>query len=142
MSLSSFQLILDNGAAKVVYIYHYINNLMSVQDTTSYGDNTIWVILYVSFVLSTTILCTILIIYRIIKVVIRTERGREGIQSYKGVIEILVESASLYSFVLVLYIIFIAHETMTAFFFDIVALVIRVCLFFPSELKSLDFNSK
>ncbi|PBK82547.1 hypothetical protein ARMGADRAFT_1140906 [Armillaria gallica] len=113
-------------AAKGMYMYHYVNDLVSLQATsTSYGTSAIWVILYVSFVLSTTVLCTILIIYRIIKVIIRTERGWGGIQSYRGAIEILVESASLYSFGLLLYIIFIAHGTLTANYVDIVALVTR-----------------
>ncbi|PBK94191.1 hypothetical protein ARMGADRAFT_1029348 [Armillaria gallica] len=82
-------------AIMVMYIYHYVEDFVSLQATTSYNGYTVWVILYLSFVLSTTILSTVLIIYRIIKVVLRTERGRAGIQSHRGAIEILVESAFL-----------------------------------------------
>ncbi|SJL15915.1 uncharacterized protein ARMOST_19423 [Armillaria ostoyae] len=124
MSLSSFQLMLDNGVVKVIYIYHYFNRA-SVQASTSYSTYAIWIILYISFILATTILCTVLIIYRIIKVVSYTERGRAGIQSYRGAIEILVESASLYSFVLILFIIFITHQTSIGNYLDTVASVIR-----------------
>ncbi len=142
MSLSSFQLITDNGAAKGMYIYHFINDSVSLQHITSYDSDAIWAILYASFSLSTTILCTILIIYQIIKVVIRTEHGRAGIQSYRGTIEILVESAFLYSFVLLLFVICVACKISAANYVDIVASMIRVRLLLPSELKSLHFYLK
>ncbi len=136
MSLSSFELILNNEAAKSMYIYNYFDDFVSLQATASTDTFAKWPILYASFALSTTILCTILIIYRIINVVIRTEQGRAGIQSYRGAIEILVESASLYSLTLLIYIIFFACGTLVSEYIDDVSMVIRVCLFLTSELKS------
>ncbi|KAK0432377.1 hypothetical protein EV421DRAFT_1910987 [Armillaria borealis] len=112
-------------AAKSIYIYDYVNINVSLQATMSVGSFAIWVILYASFILTTTILCTILIIYQIIKVVSCTECGRVGIQSYRGVIEILVESASLYSFVLLLNVILTARGILAADYIDIVASVMQ-----------------
>ncbi|KAG7441745.1 uncharacterized protein BT62DRAFT_997020 [Guyanagaster necrorhizus] len=92
--------------------------------TTLYDPYATWVILYLSLVLATNILCTLLIIYRIITVV-RADRGGTGIKTYRGAIEILVESAFLYSFALLLYVIFVARETLTAQYLDTLAAVVR-----------------
>ncbi|KAK0434379.1 uncharacterized protein EV420DRAFT_1248273, partial [Desarmillaria tabescens] len=62
--------------------------------------------MYLSFSLGTTLFCTILIIYRIIKV----GRSSNSIGAYRGVIEILVESASLYAVSLILWMAFLLHN--------------------------------
>ncbi|KAK0220750.1 hypothetical protein EDD85DRAFT_796855 [Armillaria nabsnona] len=113
------------SSQQVMYIYHYVEDVVSLQATTSYNGYTVWVILYLSLVLSTTILSTVLIIYWMIKVILCTKHGRVGIQSYRGTIEILVESTFLYSVALTLYIIFISRKTLTAQYLDTVTGVIR-----------------
>ncbi|PBK82511.1 hypothetical protein ARMGADRAFT_1090215 [Armillaria gallica] len=112
-------------AATAMYLYHRVNDVVSLHAITSHNPYTIWIILSLSFALSTTVVSTVLIIYRIIKVVIRTERGKAGFRSYRGAVEILVESAFLYSFGLLLHVIFIARGTLTTQYLDAIASVGR-----------------
>ncbi|KAK0444693.1 hypothetical protein EV421DRAFT_1902758 [Armillaria borealis] len=68
-----------------------------------------WTTMYLSFSLGTTLLCTTLIIYRIVTV----RRSPDGIsaaaRAYRGIVEILVESALLYAVSLILFIVLIAR---------------------------------
>ncbi|PBK91762.1 hypothetical protein ARMGADRAFT_186315 [Armillaria gallica] len=68
-----------------------------------------WTTMYLSFSLGTTLLCTALIIYRIVTV----RRSPDGIsaaaRAYRGIVEILVESALLYAVSLILFIVLIAR---------------------------------
>ncbi len=66
----------------------------------SSGDDVVtkWAVATIATTLGTNVLCTTLIITRIIGVA-RRQRGMFGIglRTYRGVLEILVESAALYS---------------------------------------------
>ncbi|PBK91832.1 hypothetical protein ARMGADRAFT_188908 [Armillaria gallica] len=70
------------------------------QYTVSSGDDVVtrWAVATIATTLGTNVLCTTLIITRIISVA-RRQRGMLGIglRTYRGVLEILVESAALYS---------------------------------------------
>lgn len=68
----------------------------NIQDTASAILWYKWITIYSSLIVSTTLLCTLLIIYRIVTVS-STNCGGIGLWSYKGAIEILVESSLLYS---------------------------------------------
>lgn len=59
--------------------------------------------IYYALSVATNVLCTVLIIFRILRVT-----GFSGLNTYRGVIEILVESAALYS---AMYIVYIIIET-------------------------------
>ncbi|KAK0203201.1 hypothetical protein DFS33DRAFT_1489210 [Desarmillaria ectypa] len=77
---------------------------------TALGKSEInWTTMYLSFSLATTLLCTALIIYRIVTV----RRSSDGISAaarvYRGIVEILVESALLYAVSLILFIVLIAR---------------------------------
>ncbi|SJL14021.1 uncharacterized protein ARMOST_17473 [Armillaria ostoyae] len=64
-----------------------------------FAQNSIhWGVLYSSLILATMLWCTLIIIYRILTV---TASVAAGMRSYHRVIEVMVESASLYSAVLV-----------------------------------------
>ncbi|PBK62444.1 hypothetical protein ARMSODRAFT_980714 [Armillaria solidipes] len=77
--------------------------------------------LYTSLILATLLWCTTLIIYRILRV-----GGAAGrIHVYQSVIEILVESASLYSAVLVVLVVFEARNELTASYIEDLASAIR-----------------
>ncbi|KAK0203235.1 hypothetical protein DFS33DRAFT_971451 [Desarmillaria ectypa] len=70
------------------------------QYTVSAGDDVVtkWAVATIAMTLGTNVLCTTLIITRIVRV---TRRQRSmfgtGLRTYRGAIEILVESAALYS---------------------------------------------
>ncbi|KAK0225016.1 hypothetical protein EDD85DRAFT_795251 [Armillaria nabsnona] len=61
-----------------------------------------WLTVYLSLSLGTTLFCTILIIYRIIRV----GRSSDNVGAYRRVIEIVVESASLYAISAILWLAF------------------------------------
>lgn len=87
--------------------------------------------LYSSFVLATTLWCTLLIIYRIASVA--AGRGG-GLRAYHNVIEVLVESSALYSVFLILYVVFNAQDPFALAYFDVLAGIARVgsCSFLGS----------
>ncbi|PBK59299.1 hypothetical protein ARMSODRAFT_1027499 [Armillaria solidipes] len=79
--------------------------------------------LYSSFVLATTLWCTLLIIYRIVSVA-RAGRGG-GLRAYRNIIEVLVESSALYSAFLILYVVFNARDPFALAYFDVLAGIAR-----------------
>ncbi|KAK0221104.1 hypothetical protein EDD85DRAFT_861925 [Armillaria nabsnona] len=80
-----------------------------------------WSVLYSSLILATMLWCTTLIIYRILRV-----GGAAGrIHVYQRVIEILVESASLYSAVLVILVVFEARNELAGSYIEYLAITIR-----------------
>ncbi|PBK62478.1 hypothetical protein ARMSODRAFT_1061454 [Armillaria solidipes] len=80
-----------------------------------------WSVLYSSLVLVTLLWCTILIIYRIWKV-----GGAAGrIRVYQRVIEMLVESASLYSAVIVVLLVFEARNEVAGIYIEGLAVAMR-----------------
>ncbi|KAK0488223.1 hypothetical protein EDD18DRAFT_1423770 [Armillaria luteobubalina] len=80
-----------------------------------------WAVLYASLVMATLLWCTILIIYRILRV-----GGAAGrIHVYQRVIEMLVESALLYSAVTVVLLVFEARNEMATVYIQALVLVMR-----------------
>ncbi|KAK0466020.1 uncharacterized protein EV420DRAFT_1743898 [Desarmillaria tabescens] len=71
-------------------------------------------VLYVSFTLVTTIWCTLGIVYHILSI-------GGNLRAYRRTIEILVESSTLYSVALILYVAFFAHNDWDAGYLDSVA---------------------
>ncbi len=85
-----------------------------------------WSVLYSSLILATLLWCTILIIYRIWRVF-----GAAGrIRTFQRVIEMLVESASLYSAVLVVLVVLEAWNMIAGAYIEDLASAIRVSFVF------------
>ncbi len=72
------------------------------QGYTNGRDYVFGFVLYLSFILATTIWCTNLIIYCILTVGQANNGTGSRTGVYRHVIEVLVESSALYSFVLIL----------------------------------------
>ncbi|KAK0488331.1 hypothetical protein EDD18DRAFT_1359595 [Armillaria luteobubalina] len=120
---------LTGTAIKIVETYHLIHDTPdTTQDLLFYGSAAIWFILYISFLMATTIFCTLLIIYRIVSV--SHGPGGMGIRLYRDVIEIIVESALIYSVSLLVYVILVARESLGGPYADVIASSARVCLLF------------
>ncbi len=109
---------------EVYYNFHELQYNVPNQSYT--GNLAMWTILFTSFHLATTILCTLLIINRIITV---SHRGM-GIQSFRGIIEIIVESALMYSIALLMYIILVACDSFEAQYVALLAAYTRVCFIY------------
>lgn len=96
------------------------------QDFIISNSNTFNFVLYATFLLATTLWCTVLIIYRIITV---SRAGGEamggGVGAYLRLIEVLVESSSLYLICLTLYVGFYARDSWMGPYFDILAGIAR-----------------
>lgn len=82
-------------------------------------------VLYSSFVLATTLWCTLLIIYRIIATVRTGGASEDGLRAYRRVIVILVESYALYSISLIFYMAFYACGNVALNYFDSLAAISR-----------------
>ncbi len=84
-------------------------------------------ILYVAFILVTTLWCTLMIIFCILSVGWASTGSGRLFKVYHHVIEILVESATLYAIFLLLDIVFVACLNTTAWnYTDIMAAFARV----------------
>ncbi|KAK0209541.1 hypothetical protein IW262DRAFT_1528939 [Armillaria fumosa] len=80
-----------------------------------------WALLYASLIMATLLWCTILIIYHILRV-----GGMAGrIHIYQRVIEMLVESALLYSVVIVIMLVLEAHNKVATIYIEELAIAIR-----------------
>ncbi|KAK0221096.1 hypothetical protein EDD85DRAFT_261836 [Armillaria nabsnona] len=80
-----------------------------------------WAVLYSSFILATLLWCTILIVYRILRV-----GGAAGrIHVYQRVIEMLVESASLYSAMIIVWLVFEVRNEIVGEYVEILVVVMR-----------------
>ncbi len=101
----------------------YIYYLYTAASTPTYVS----LMLYLSFILATTLSCTMLIIYRIVAVtgVRHGLAGRLGI--FHHFIEVLVESSALYSISLILYLAFIIRQELGLRYFDVITGIVKVC---------------
>ncbi|PBK93702.1 hypothetical protein ARMGADRAFT_1165134 [Armillaria gallica] len=75
-------------------------------------------VLYPSFMLGTTLCCTLLIIFRILTV---RRAGEGSLGPYRHVVEILVESTASYAVCLVIYVAFYARDSKPSFYADVIA---------------------
>ncbi|PBK81433.1 hypothetical protein ARMGADRAFT_1020317, partial [Armillaria gallica] len=83
-------------------------------------------ILYLAFNLATTLWCTFMIIFRILSVGRASTGSGRPFKVYRHVIEILVESSTLYTISLLLDIVMLAYLTMAEYYTDIMAAFARV----------------
>ncbi|KAK0453999.1 uncharacterized protein EV420DRAFT_1243231, partial [Desarmillaria tabescens] len=95
------------------------------QEYTTGYDDVIFFVLYLSFVLATTILCTTLIIYRILTVGRASDGIGGGVGVYRHVIEVLIESSALYSVFLILLVAFEVHGDWAGYYFDAISGIVR-----------------
>ncbi|PBK76372.1 hypothetical protein ARMSODRAFT_1011634 [Armillaria solidipes] len=82
-------------------------------------------VLYASFILVTNLWCTLLIIYRIATVIRAGNSAGGGLRTYHHVIELLVESAALYSIFAILYVACFARQNAAFYYFNILAAIAK-----------------
>ncbi len=83
--------------------------------------------LYATFVLATTLWCTLLIIFRIVTVAQAAGEVGRGLRAYHHTIEILIESSALYSIILIIYLALNAQDNLIMGYLDPLAAFARVC---------------
>ncbi|KAK0244896.1 hypothetical protein EDD85DRAFT_785263 [Armillaria nabsnona] len=73
-----------------------------------------WSLVYILLTLSTTVMCTVLIVYRLL-------RYAPGISASRKLVEMLIESSSIYSLSLIIYLVMVSKNLESSFYADIVA---------------------
>ncbi|PBK81516.1 hypothetical protein ARMGADRAFT_1068540 [Armillaria gallica] len=102
-----------------------ISKIMAVYHEYVDGSADIFPVLYTSFILATTLWCTLLIIHRIFTVT-RIRRGAQGrLGAFQRFVEALVESSALYSLSLTLFLAFAIRDDLKMHYFDIVAGIVK-----------------
>ncbi|KAK0220006.1 hypothetical protein IW262DRAFT_1272560, partial [Armillaria fumosa] len=111
----SFHILTCYVVSKIIVIHHeYLNRSADV-----------FPVLYVSFILATTLWCTSLIIYRVLAVT-RAGHGAEGRSSeFYNFVEVLVESSALYSVSLIVFLAFAICDDLRMHYFDIIAGIMK-----------------
>ncbi|PBK93696.1 hypothetical protein ARMGADRAFT_1101898 [Armillaria gallica] len=103
-------------------IVTYYDNVEDTPPRALYTLNIVnWAVLYASLILATLLWCTIFIIYRIL----RLGGVTAGMRVYHRVIEMLVESAALYSAVLVILLVLEVRNELAGGYLQEVAIAIR-----------------
>ncbi len=82
--------------------------------------------LYISFVLATTLWCTVFIIYRILTVAGAKRRADGRLRVYQHFIEVLVESSALYSISLIVYLTLTICQDFQLFYLDVITGIVKV----------------
>ncbi|KAK0219978.1 hypothetical protein IW262DRAFT_1494158 [Armillaria fumosa] len=101
--------------SRIMGVYHeYINQPTDV-----------FLILYISFALTTTLSCTLLIIYRIVTTVGVSRRAEGRLRVYHRFIEVLVESSALYSISLILYLAFTIRDGFASYYLDVISGIMK-----------------
>ncbi|KAK0449054.1 uncharacterized protein EV420DRAFT_1647082 [Desarmillaria tabescens] len=113
-------LLITETVIKAVQVYHLLHDVLNGDELSKYGSNE-WTTMYLSLVLATTLMCTLLIVFRILMV----GGVKAGLRTYRGVVEVIVESAALYSVALIIYISFIARDDLRSAYADIITASIK-----------------
>lgn len=110
---------LAGTAAKIVQLYSVLLGTTDDVDETSAFDSQIAFFsgMYIAMTLATTLLCTALIVYRILRV--------SGVHSYRGVLVVLIESSALYSLSLIVNLAFVIRDSDGCFYADTIMMYIK-----------------
>lgn len=98
----------------VIFLVQELTPLTDTQgnSVTPWGSDSInWGVAYYSMTLSTTVICTVLIVYRLTRANMAVKSLRLAPNPYHQVVEVVVESAALYVIALAVYIPFIATNS-------------------------------
>ncbi len=105
--------------SKGIVLYHNCAD-GNPENTVLYAPNSShWAVIYSSAILATLLWCTVLIVYRILSVVVDP-------RWYMCAIEITVESASLYSAMIIVLLVFEARNDTAGMYVEALAIAMRV----------------
>ncbi|SJL18783.1 uncharacterized protein ARMOST_22383 [Armillaria ostoyae] len=94
---------------------HSVNDISKSEPFTREID---WPLIYIVLVLTTTLTCTMLIVYRIV-------RFARRVLLFRHIISALIESAMIYTLVLIMYLVLVGRNMMATYYADIVAAYVR-----------------
>ncbi|KAK0472645.1 hypothetical protein IW261DRAFT_1596781 [Armillaria novae-zelandiae] len=97
----------------------FINTTSDIGNTGGFAAQIDWALIYLSLTLATTLLCTLLILYRIVRLA-------SGVSSYGKIVEIVIESSAMYSLTLIVYLALVARNLESAYYADMIMAYIKV----------------
>ncbi|PBK62504.1 hypothetical protein ARMSODRAFT_1024715 [Armillaria solidipes] len=109
------------SAMKVMQILSAFHNTTQDSDISKTGVFAVdidWTLIYLSLALVTTIMCTLLIVYRII-------RHSPGISTFHQTIEMIIESSAMYSLALVVYLALVSKNSEYSYYADIITVYVK-----------------
>ncbi len=96
-----------------------LNFTDDIKKSAHFAEDINWSLIYILMTLATTIICTILIIYRIVRLAHR-------IFLFRSIISTMVESSAMSSLVLIVYLALVVMNLELAYYADICAAYVRV----------------
>ncbi|KAG7447941.1 uncharacterized protein BT62DRAFT_1074475 [Guyanagaster necrorhizus] len=115
---------ITSATIKSIQTYRGLRDMVdSVSQESAQGTSIDLTTVYIAMALTTTLLCTILIVYRIVS--IGGARYASGIRTYRGAIEVVVESAALFSASLIVYVALVARNNVADDYLDVIAAAFR-----------------
>ncbi|KAK0222360.1 hypothetical protein IW262DRAFT_1460672 [Armillaria fumosa] len=97
----------------------FINTTTNIGNTGGFAAQVDWALIYLSLTLATTLLCTLLIVYRIVRLA-------SGVSSYGKIVEIVIESSAMYSLTLIVYLALVARNLESSYYADMIMAYIKV----------------
>ncbi|PBK96223.1 hypothetical protein ARMGADRAFT_1061800 [Armillaria gallica] len=97
----------------------FINTTSDIGSTGGFAVDIDWALIYISLTFATTLLCTLLIVYRIVRLASR-------VSSYKRIVEIVIESSAMYSLTLIVYLALVARNLESSYYADIIMAYVKV----------------
>lgn len=115
----------------LIYLFDAVCKCIATyQQVTNPSDYPVgYLSLYSSFALASTLLCTLLIIFRIVTVARAGAEAGGQLKAYYHVMEVLIESSAIYSLSLILYVAFTARESVLLHYFDALSAIAKVWLY-------------
>ncbi len=108
-------------------LYISIRSLLNANDPEGFKPSTVdWTLAYLSLSVGVTLLCTLLIVFRIVTVG-RANRDA-ALGGYRLIIEIIVESAALLSIIVIIYMVTYVRGVYPEIYIDVIAASIKVRL--------------
>ncbi len=119
MFLSSDIPELSAPVMKAMQLYSDIHTIRNTGKSVPFATEIDWPLIYIVLSLTTTLICTLLILYRIVHFARR-------LLPFRRIISALIESAIIYTLSLIVYLALVGRNMMAANYADIVAAYIRV----------------
>ncbi len=112
--------LLSVSVMKIIQILSTVRN--SANDISKHGQfaaDIDWPLIYIFLTLATNLVCTLLIIHRIL-------RHAPGMSATYKIVEMLIESAAMYSLSLIIYFALVFRNLDSAYYADVIATYVKV----------------
>ncbi len=105
-------------AMKAMQIFSDIH-VLSIRRVDVLATEIDWTLIYIVLSLTTTLMCTLLIVYRIV-------RFARRLLLFRRIISALIESAMIYTLALIVYLALVGRNMLAGSYADVVAAYVRV----------------